>query len=106
MLAGTRIRTGDKVVVFHASANHDQRVFPAPHALDLSRSPNPHVSFGDGPHVCLGAHFARLQLRTLYEETCRVLPPGRLQLAAPPRRLVSNFINGVKSLPALVSSPA
>ncbi|WP_406159574.1 cytochrome P450 [Streptomyces sp. NBC_01005] len=106
VLAGTRIRTGDKVVVFHASANHDQRVFPAPHALDLSRSPNPHVSFGDGPHVCLGAHFARLQLRTLYEETCRVLPPGRLQLAAPPRRLVSNFINGVKSLPALVSSPA
>ncbi|WP_329590709.1 cytochrome P450 [Streptomyces sp. NBC_01362] len=106
VLAGTRIRTGDKVVVFHASANHDQRVFPAPYALDLSRSPNPHVSFGDGPHVCLGAHFARLQLRTLYEETCRVLPPGRLQLASPPRRLVSNFINGVKSLPALVSSPA
>ncbi|MEU9457290.1 cytochrome P450 [Streptomyces sp. NPDC048312] len=102
-LAGTRIRTGDKVVVFHASANHDERVFPAPYTLDLSRSPNPHVSFGDGPHVCLGAHFARLQLRMLYEETCRALQPGRLQLAAPPRRLVSNFINGVKSLPVRVA---
>ncbi|MFF1349971.1 cytochrome P450 [Streptomyces sp. NPDC058322] len=102
-LAGTRIRTGDKVVVFHASANHDERVFPAPYTLDLSRSPNPHVSFGDGPHVCLGAHFARLQLRALYEETCRALQPGRLQLAAPPRRLVSNFINGVKSLPVQVA---
>ncbi|MFF8417674.1 cytochrome P450 [Streptomyces sp. NPDC015680] len=103
VLAGTRIRTGDKVVVLHASANHDERVFPAPYTLDLSRSPNPHVSFGDGPHVCLGAHFARLQLRALYEEMCRALPPGRLQLAAPPRRLVSNFINGVKSLPVQVA---
>ncbi|MER7722587.1 cytochrome P450 [Streptomyces sp. NPDC096323] len=98
-LAGTRIRRGDKVVVFHASANHDERVFPDPFALDLARSPNPHLSFGDGPHVCLGAHFARLQLRVLYEETCRVLPPGSLRPAAPPRRLVSNFINGLKSLP-------
>ncbi|MFE9093470.1 cytochrome P450 [Streptomyces sp. NPDC007264] len=96
-LAGVRIRAGDKVVVFHASANRDERVFSAPDRLDLSRTPNPHVSFGDGPHVCLGAHFARLQLRVLYEEALRVLPaaPG---LAAPPRRLVSNFINGIKSL--------
>ncbi|MEE1740166.1 cytochrome P450 [Streptomyces sp. BE147] len=101
-LAGTRIRTGDKVVVFHASANHDERVFPDPYALDLSRSPNPHISFGDGPHVCLGAHFARLQLRVLYEETCRVLPPDALRPAAPPRRLVSNFINGLKTLPVRV----
>ncbi|WP_326733632.1 cytochrome P450 [Streptomyces sp. NBC_01022] len=98
-LAGTRIRAGDKVVVFHASANHDERVFPDPFTLDLGRSPNPHISFGDGPHVCLGAHFARLQLRALYEETCRVLPAGPLRPAAPPRRLVSNFINGLKSLP-------
>lgn len=102
-LAGTRIRAGDKVVVFHASANHDERVFPDPFALDLARFPNPHTSFGDGPHVCLGAHFARLQLRALYEEACRVLPPGPLRPAAPPRRLVSNFINGLKSLPVRVA---
>ncbi|MEU9090521.1 cytochrome P450 [Streptomyces sp. NPDC048428] len=102
-LAGTRIRTGDKVVVFHASANHDERVFPDPFALDLSRSPNPHISFGDGPHVCLGAYFARLQLRSLYEEACRVLPAGPLGPAGPPRRLVSNFINGLKSLPVRVA---
>ncbi|OLZ67425.1 cytochrome [Streptomyces sp. IMTB 2501] len=95
-LAGQRIRGGDKVVVFHASANRDERVFADPTRLDLARSPNPHVSFGDGPHVCLGAHFARLQLRLLYEEVLRVLPEPRL--AAPPERLVSNFINGIKSL--------
>ncbi|MFF2199847.1 cytochrome P450 [Streptomyces sp. NPDC058145] len=97
-LAGRRIRAGEKVVVFHASANRDERVFADPGRLDLTRAPNPHVSFGDGPHVCLGAHFARLQLRLLHEEVLRVLPGPRP--AGPARRLVSNFINGVKSLPA------
>ncbi|CAL9290559.1 cytochrome P450 [Streptomyces sp. SudanB182_2057] len=97
-LAGRRIRAGDKVVVFHASANRDERVFADPDRLDPARSPNPHVSFGDGPHVCLGAHFARLQLRLLYEELPRVLP-GPPVLAGPAGRLVSNFVNGVKSLP-------
>ncbi|MEV6841030.1 cytochrome P450 [Streptomyces sp. NPDC051133] len=96
-LAGRRIRAGDKVVVFHASANRDERVFADPGRLDLTRSPNPHVSFGDGPHVCLGAHFARLQLRLLHEEALRALPAPRP--AAPAGRLVSNFINGIKSLP-------
>ncbi|MDQ0939793.1 cytochrome P450 [Streptomyces sp. V1I1] len=96
-LAGQQIRTGDKVVVFHVSANYDERVFDAPYGLDLDRSPNPHVSFGDGPHVCLGAHFARLQLRVLHEQALDVLPP--LVTAGQPRRLVSNFINGIKSLP-------
>ncbi|QHC32022.1 cytochrome P450 [Streptomyces sp. HF10] len=96
-LAGRRIAAGDKVVVFHASANRDERVFAEPGRLDLARSPNPHVSFGDGPHVCLGAHFARLQLRLLYAEALRALPV--LRPAGPAERLVSNFINGLKSLP-------
>ncbi|MET9009822.1 cytochrome P450 [Streptomyces olivaceoviridis] len=101
-LAGRAIRAGDKVVVFHASANRDERVFAAPDRLDLTRAPNPYVSFGDGPHVCLGAHFARLQLRLLHEEVLRVLP-GPPRLAGPPGRLVSNFINGIKSLPLHVT---
>ncbi|MCX4670781.1 cytochrome P450 [Streptomyces sp. NBC_01381] len=100
-LAGRTVRAGDKVVVFHASANHDERVFTDPHRLDLSRTPNPHVSFGEGPHVCLGAHFARLQLRVLYEEF-RTAWGAPAELAGPPRRLVSNFINGLKSVPAQV----
>ncbi|MER6099202.1 cytochrome P450 [Streptomyces sp. NPDC001728] len=103
-LAGQPIRRGDKVVVFHASANHDERVFPDPHRLDLGRDPNPHVSFGDGPHVCLGAHFARLQLRVLHEEVRRAC--GGLEPAGPPRRLVSNFINGIKSLPVRLREPS
>ncbi|MFF8358921.1 cytochrome P450 [Streptomyces chartreusis] len=100
-LAGRHIHAGDKVVVFHASANRDERVFTDPDRLDLSRAPNPHVSFGDGPHVCLGAHFARLQLRMLYREAMRALPV--LRPAGPPERLVSNFINGIKSLPTRVT---
>lgn len=103
-LAGRRIRAGDKVVVFHASANHDERVFTDPGRLDLGRTPNAHVSFGDGPHVCLGAHFARLQLRVLYEEWRAAMPAP--ELAGPPRRLVSNFINGITRLPLRVSGPA
>ncbi|MFF9909939.1 cytochrome P450 [Streptomyces sp. NPDC013457] len=99
-LAGRPVAAGDKVVVFHASANHDERVFTDPHRLDLDRTPNPHVSFGEGPHVCLGAHFARLQLRVLHEEVRDTLDD--LTLTAPPRRLVSNFINGVKTLPVRV----
>jgi len=97
VLAGRRIHAGDKVVVCHAAANRDERVFAGPDRLDLGRAPNPHVSFGDGPHVCLGAHFARLQLRVLYGEALRAMPV--LRTAGAPRRLVSNFINGIKSLP-------
>ncbi|WP_443067601.1 cytochrome P450 [Streptomyces sp. NBC_01268] len=99
-LAGVPIGAGDKVVVFHASANFDERVFADPHRLDLTRAPNPQLAFGDGPHVCLGAHFARLQLRVLHEEirdSC-----ADLETAGPPRRLVSHFINGIKSLPVRV----
>ncbi|MFF9472623.1 cytochrome P450 [Streptomyces roseolus] len=102
-LAGVRIAEGAKVVVFHGSANHDEHVFVDPHRLDLGRSPNPHVSFGDGPHVCLGAHFARLQLRVFHEELLAAC--GGVELAGPPRRLVSNFINGVKSLPVRLRQP-
>ncbi|WP_225802247.1 cytochrome P450 [Streptomyces sp. NK15101] len=103
-LAGQEIREGDKIVVFHASANHDERVFADPHRLDLGRTPNPHVSFGDGPHVCLGAHFARLQLRVFHEELREAC--GGLALAGPPRRLVSNFVNGIKSLPVRPLGPS
>ncbi|WP_330259958.1 cytochrome P450 [Streptomyces murinus] len=99
-LAGRRIPAGAKVVVFHAAANRDERAFADPGRLDLARSPNPHVSFGDGPHVCLGAHFARLQLRLLYAEVARALP--ELRPAGPAERLVSNFINGLKSLPVQI----
>jgi cytochrome P450 len=96
VLRGQRIARGDKVVVYHVSANHDERHFPDPFRLDLAREPNDHVSFGQGPHLCLGAAFARLQMREFFTEFLR-LP--QVELDGEPRRLVSNFINGITSLP-------
>ncbi|WP_214403050.1 cytochrome P450 [Pseudonocardia lacus] len=95
-LAGTRIAAGDKVVVYHVSANVDERRFADPFRFDITRSPNDHVSFGQGPHLCLGAAFARLQMRAFFTEFVR-LPEA--VLGGRPRRLTSNFINGITHLP-------
>ncbi|GAA1296486.1 cytochrome P450 [Pseudonocardia xinjiangensis] len=95
-LRGRQIAAGDKVVVYHVSANHDERRFPDPFRFDLARDPNDHIAFGQGPHLCLGAAFARLQMREFFGEFLR-LPP--VEVDGEPRRLVSNFINGLTSLP-------
>ncbi|MFD8080339.1 cytochrome P450 [Kitasatospora sp. NPDC059722] len=99
-LAGRPVRRGDKVVVYHASADRDERVFPDPDRFDITRTPNDHVSFGYGPHFCLGAQLARLQMTVMIRHLVTTLPG--LELADPgraPQRLVSNFQNGLKSLP-------
>lgn len=96
-LAGQRIRRGDKVVVYHASAHYDERVFADPFRFDIARSPNDHLAFGQGPHLCLGAHFARLQMRLFFAEMLARLP--EIELAGEPTRLTSNFINGITHLP-------
>lgn len=96
-LAGQPIGAGSKVVVFHCSAHFDEDRFAEPRRFDIRRSPNEHVAFGNGPHVCLGAHFARLQLREFYSEALWRMTD--LRPAGPARRLVSNFIHGVKHLP-------
>ncbi|MEU5052727.1 cytochrome P450 [Streptomyces sp. NPDC021096] len=96
-LGGQLIRRGEKVVVYHASANRDERVFADPDRFDITRSPNDHVSFGFGPHFCLGAHLARLQLRAMLRAALDRLPG--LERAGEPVRLTSNFQNGLKHLP-------
>ncbi|GAB3274324.1 cytochrome P450 [Parasphingorhabdus pacifica] len=96
-LSGTRIREGDKVVVYHASAHFDERAFDDPFRFDPARSPNDHLAFGQGPHLCLGAHFGRLQLRVFFRELLDRLP--RLEPDGESRRLTSNFINGITHLP-------
>ncbi|MEO3868972.1 cytochrome P450 [Nonomuraea sp. B12E4] len=98
-LGGMRIRAGDKVVVYHAAANRDPSVFPDPDRFDITRTPNDHVSFGFGPHFCLGAHLARAQLRSVFKE----LLAWDVEPAGPPRRLTSNFQNGLKHLPVRLS---
>lgn len=97
VLAGQRITRGDKVVVYHASAHFDERAFPDPYRFDITRTPNAHLAFGQGPHMCLGAQFGRMQMRVFFTQLLTRLP--ELQLAGPPARLRSNFINGITHLP-------
>lgn len=95
-IRGRRIEADQKIMLWYPSANRDEDVFPDPDRFDVRRSPNEHVAFGFGEHFCLGANLARLEL---YEVFRGLL--GRLhdvELAAPPRRLRSTFINGVKEM--------
>jgi cytochrome P450 len=95
---GRTIRAGDKVLLWYTSANRDEAVFEDPFAFDVGRTPNRHVTFGPGgPHFCLGAHLAKLEIRIVLEELRPHL--HRFQLAGEPQRLRSNFFNGIKHLP-------
>ena len=96
-LGGQTIREGDKVVLFYASANRDEDVFPDADCFDVGRDPNEHLAFGIGPHFCLGANLARLEIMVMFEELLRRLPD--IELAGPVERLRSNFINGIKRMP-------
>ncbi len=97
-IRGIPIAAGDKVVVWFAAANRDPDAFPDPHRFDIRRAPNEHATFGrTGPHICLGAHLARFELTVLLEEL--VPRVERIELAGEPRRLRSNFTNGLKHLP-------
>jgi cytochrome P450/nitrite reductase/ring-hydroxylating ferredoxin subunit len=101
VLHGRRIKRGDKVTIWYASANYDDEKFADPYRLDVGRIPNRHVTFGlGGPHFCLGAHLARLELRVWLEEMIAYLP--RLEPAGEPVRLRSNFFNGIKRMPVRV----
>jgi cytochrome P450 len=96
-LAGVEIERGEKVVVFHAAANRDPAVFDDPDTFDIGRQNNNHITFGSGPHYCLGAHLARQQMRSMFSEVISRMP--NLELTGDPVRLTSNFQNGLKSLP-------
>ena len=97
-LGGQQIKADDKVVFFHVSANRDEAVFDAPDRFDVGRDPNPHIAFGGGgPHFCLGANLARMEIRIMMEHLLDRMPD--LAPAGPAQRLQSSFINGIKHLP-------
>jgi cholest-4-en-3-one 26-monooxygenase len=97
-LRGKTIKAGEWVVLWYASANRDEEVFADPFRFDLERTPNDHVTFGGGgPHFCLGANLARLELRLMFTELLTRMPP--LELAGEVEMLRSNFVAGVKHMP-------
>jgi cholest-4-en-3-one 26-monooxygenase len=98
VLGGETIRKGDKISLWYVSANRDEAIFDEPFRFDITRDPNPHIAFGGGgPHFCLGAQLARLEIRVLFEELARRTP--KLEALGAPERLRSNFIGGIKHLP-------
>lgn len=99
---GQKIAAGDKVVMWFASGNRDERVFADPYAFDVTRENNDHITFGKGsPHFCLGNSLARLEIRIMFEELLPRL--ADIRLAGDVRRVRSNFVNGIKELPVTVT---
>ncbi len=97
-LEGAEIKKGDKVVFFHISANRDESVFENPDVFDITRNPNPHMAFGGGgPHFCLGANLARMEIMVMFEHLLDRMPD--ITQTGPAQRLQSPFISGIKHLP-------
>ena len=95
---GQEIKEGDKVVFWHTSANRDEAAFEDPDTFDITRSPNNHIAFGGGgPHFCLGANLARMEIMVMFDRLLERIPDMRLDGEV--QRLQSNFINGTKHIP-------
>jgi cholest-4-en-3-one 26-monooxygenase len=98
-LHGETIRAGDELLLMYGSANRDERAFDEPDTLDVTRAHNHHVAFGFGTHFCLGASLARLEIRVMFEELLRRLPPLRLAPGAEPTKVPSAFACAYREIP-------
>lgn len=96
-IRGQRLREGDALVLFYASANRDEEVFEDPFRFRIDREPNRHLGFGHGEHFCLGAHLARRSQRALFAELSRRLES--VELIGEPAWIHSSFVVGLKHLP-------
>jgi cytochrome P450 len=97
VLREQEIKQGDWVLMIYSSGNRDERVFADPYKFDLTRKPNPHVGFGGGgPHFCMGAFLAKMQLEAFFRELIFRAPTLRV---GQPEYLTGNFVHAVKSLP-------
>ena len=95
-IRGQKIKENDKLLLWYPSANRDEEVFDEPDRFDVSRTPNDHLAFGIGEHFCLGSNLARLELREIFRGVVGRI--HEMEITAPPRRLRSTFINGVKEM--------
>lgn len=96
-LAGQKIAKGDWLMLSYPSGNRDEAVFADPFKFDVERSPNKHVAFGYGAHVCLGQHLARMEMRVLWEEFFSRVES--VELDGEPRNMQASFVCGPKSVP-------
>ena len=96
-LHGHAIRAGDNLMMCYPSANRDEAVFDDPFAFRVDRAPGRHLAFGYGPHLCLGQHLAKMEIRILFEELLARI--DKIELAGEPRFTASTFVSGLKRLP-------
>ena len=96
-IRGQAIKEGDRVVMLYSSANFDEEVFADPMTFDITRDPNPHMAFGHGIHLCLGANLARMEARIFFEEFFRHF--SAIESAGEPVFIRSNSIHGYKQMP-------
>lgn len=96
---GQQLRTDDQLILVYPAANRDPAAFTDPDRFDVRREQNQHLSFGFGPHFCLGASLARLELKVMFTELVRRLPDIRLATADPLAWRASNFITGPEAMP-------
>ncbi len=104
-IQGNTLHEGDQVILMYPAANRDPAVFRDPDRFDVRRTPNPHLAFGFGPHFCMGASLARLELKVMFTELLRRLPDLHLAGDPHPRRS-SNFISGPEAMPVAFTPPA
>lgn len=96
-LRAQKIAKGDWLFLSYPSGNRDEEVFDAPFEFRIDRTPNKHVAFGYGAHVCLGQHLGRMEMRILWEE---MLPRLKsVELAGTPKLMEASFVCGPKSVP-------
>jgi len=96
---GQQIKEGEKVALWYSAANRDPSVFDDPYAFNVRRDPNEHLGFGGGgPHFCLGAHLARREITVMFDELLQRMPD--IEVSGEPAYLQSNFIHGIKRMPA------
>jgi len=96
---GQRIPAGDRVLMLYQSANRDEDAWADPERFDVTRSPNPHLAFGIGPHFCLGANLARAELKVMVQELITRFPNIRPVPGSEPRRAASTLVAGIEHLP-------
>jgi len=94
---GKKIKSGESLMLCYWSGNRDEDVFPDPFAFRVDRSPNRHLAFGYGIHLCLGQMLAKMEIRALLKEMINRV--GQIELNGNPEWLVTNFTGGLKSLP-------
>ena len=98
---GVDLEQGDRVLLLYQSANRDENTFERPDELVLDRDPNPHLAFGIGPHFCLGANLARLEVKTVFQELFRRLPDIRVPAGSGRTRADSTLVIALQHLPAV-----